>query len=215
MGSKVIRSYGSQRATKFPHRRPDNIYYICRFHDIYTCKPFGFGLNLHLQFKPNTPMLQRIQTVFLLLVVLLMLLMLIFPLWSYQAQDMTTNYVLTSFYLEVNDSVAATPQKVFFPYTLVSILAVLAAMVGIIEITKFKNRLLQMKLGALNSLFMAGTMGLSLYFASEIMNEKQLQYGWSYGIGVFFPAAAMICNVIANRFIRKDERLVRSVDRIR
>ena len=33
--------------------------------------------------------------------------------------------------------------------------------------------------------------------------------------GLFLPAAALICNMIANRFIRKDERLVRSVDRIR
>ena len=160
-------------------------------------------------------MLQRIQTVFLLLVVVLMLLMLLFPLWTYQAEDGSVTYVLTSFYLEVQEGSGAEVSRVYSPYVFVAVLAISAAIVGIVEITRFKNRLLQMKLGALNSLFMAGAMGLGLYLASNLMEEKQLQYGWSYGMAVFFPAAAMICNVIANRFIRKDERLVRSVDRIR
>ncbi|MEX2336673.1 MAG: DUF4293 domain-containing protein [Fulvivirga sp.] len=160
-------------------------------------------------------MLQRIQTVFLSLVVLLMLLMLIFPIWTYQSEDMTITYMLSAFYLETDGGAADALTKVYFPYMFVASLAIAAATIGVIEIAKFKNRLLQMKLGALNSLLMAGSMGLGLYFAGEIMDEKQLTAGWTYGPGVFLPAAAMICNVIANRFIRKDERLVRSVDRIR
>lgn len=160
-------------------------------------------------------MLQRIQTVFLLLVVVLMLLMLLFPLWTYQAEDASVTYILTTFYLDIQEGAEGMVTKVYSPYIFVGVLAIAAAIVGIIEISRYKNRLLQMKLGALNSLFMAGAMGLGLYFASDLMDENQLQYGWSYGPAVFFPAAAMICNVIANRFIRKDERLVRSVDRIR
>lgn len=160
-------------------------------------------------------MLQRIQTVFLILVVILMLLMLIFPLWVYQSEGMQESYMLTAFYLEANTAGAEVPEKIYFPFMFVATLAIAAATIGIIEIAKFKNRLLQMKLGALNSLFMAGAMGLGLYFASDIIDEKQFTNGWQYGAGVFLPAGAMICNVIANRFIRKDERLVRSVDRIR
>lgn len=160
-------------------------------------------------------MLQRIQTVFLLLLVLTMLLMLIFPLWSYQSEDGTTTYVLTSFYFMAKEGASAEPVQTYFPYMFIATLAIASATVGALEISKYKNRLLQMKLGALNSLFMIGAMGLGLYFASRIMDEKQLKYGWHYGIGVFFPMAAMIFNVIANRFIRRDERLVRSVDRIR
>lgn len=159
-------------------------------------------------------MLQRIQTVFLLLVVILMLCMLLFPLWTYQSEDMSTGYVLTSFYLQETTG-AGEAANDHYPYIWVGVLAIAAAVVAAIEITRYKNRLLQMKLGALNSLLMAGSMGLGLYLASDIMDERQIQYGWNYGIAVFFPAAAMICNVLANRFIRKDEKLVRSVDRIR
>jgi hypothetical protein len=34
-------------------------------------------------------------------------------------------------------------------------------------------------------------------------------------MGLYLPIAAMICNILANRFIRRDENLVRSADRMR
>lgn len=154
-------------------------------------------------------MLQRIQSVFLFIAVLLMLLMTIFPVWVYQPENSDTVSVLTAFYFEQGGV------KEFMPYTLIAVLAILSAIVGFIEIFKFKNRLLQMKLGTLNSLLMIGTLGLSFYFANELIEKFNLQLGWSYGMAVYFPPAAMLCNIMANRFIRKDEKLVRSVDRIR
>jgi hypothetical protein len=36
-----------------------------------------------------------------------------------------------------------------------------------------------------------------------------------FEIGFFVPLLALIFNSLANRFIRRDEKLVRSVDRIR
>ncbi|MTI21946.1 DUF4293 family protein [Fulvivirga sp. RKSG066] len=158
-------------------------------------------------------MLQRIQTVFLLLVVLLMGAHLLLPLWSFSSEDSEVYYKLFSYYFESNPGTEEASSTVYFPFATVACLAVASIVVTIIEISKFKNRLLQMKLGALNSIFMAGTMGLGVYFATDLMEVKQVV--GSYGPGLFLPGAAMILNVIANRFIRKDERLVRSVDRIR
>ena len=71
--------------------------------------------------------------------------------------------------------------------------------------------MLQMKLSALNSLFMAATLGISVYYGTGMVKE----YAGGYGLGLFLPGAAMICNILANRYIRRDERLVKSVDRIR
>lgn len=158
-------------------------------------------------------MLQRIQTVFLLLVALLMGATLILPLWVYDPQDADIRFILNAFYFQEFNESANLDEVVYFPFSIVACLALSSFVVTIIEISKFKNRLLQMKLGALNSLLMAGTIGCAVYFATDLMTAKQVQ--GSYGIGLFMPAIAMICNVIANRFIRKDERLVRSVDRIR
>ena len=39
--------------------------------------------------------------------------------------------------------------------------------------------------------------------------------GTRHGFGLYLPGAAVIFNLIANRFIRKDEKLVRDSDRIR
>ncbi|NJN43252.1 MAG: DUF4293 domain-containing protein [Flammeovirgaceae bacterium] len=36
-----------------------------------------------------------------------------------------------------------------------------------------------------------------------------------YGLAFWLPAVAMVSNLIANRFIRKDEKLVRDSERIR
>lgn len=158
-------------------------------------------------------MLQRIQTVFLLLIVLLMGATLIFPIWSYTAAEGTEiHHVLFALYYEGVDA-SNNLVTIFFPYSLVATLAIGSITVTIIEISKFKNRLLQMKLGALNSLLMAGTLILAIYFVNNLMESKGVAGG--YGVGLYLPGVAMICNVIANRFIRKDEKLVRSVDRIR
>jgi len=158
-------------------------------------------------------MLQRIQTVFLLLIVLLMGATLIFPIWSYtNAESAEIHHVLFALYYEGVDA-TNNLVTIFFPYSLVATLAIGSITVTIIEISKFKNRLLQMKLGALNSLLMAGTLILAIYFVNNLMESKGVAGG--YGVGLYLPGVAMICNVIANRFIRKDEKLVRSVDRIR
>lgn len=158
-------------------------------------------------------MLQRIQTVFLILAALFMTGSLFFPIWISQAPDSDTIYRLFSFYLEKTDDSndIAEITKSFMPYMLISIFAIISVLVAIVEITKFKNRLLQMKLSALNSLFMAATLGFSAYYATDLFK----QYGGGYALGLFLPAVAMVLNMLANRYIRKDERLVKSVDRIR
>lgn len=158
-------------------------------------------------------MLQRIQTVFLILAALFMAGSLLFPIWLSQSPDSDTAYRLFSFYFEQTQQVngEAVIAKTYMPYTLISIFAIVSVIVAIVEITKFKNRLLQMKLSALNSLFMAATLGFSAYYATNLFKE----YGGGYALGLFLPAVAMILNMLANRYIRKDERLVKSVDRIR
>ena len=158
-------------------------------------------------------MLQRIQTVFLMLVALFMLLTFFFPVWTNMGEDGQILFQLFSLKLNQLDAVTGEIKTIYFPYSLISTLAVASFTVALVEITKFKNRLVQMKLGALNSLFMAGTMGLSVYFATDLIEISGAS--GKYGIALFLPGAAMMFNLLANRFIRRDDRLVKSVDRIR
>jgi hypothetical protein len=48
-----------------------------------------------------------------------------------------------------------------------------------------------------------------------INSSIQAKDGGSYEIGFWSILVAMVMNMLANRFIKKDEALVRSVDRIR
>ena len=159
-------------------------------------------------------MLQRIQTIFLLLVALFMVLSFFFPLWTLKNEEGQLVYELFNLKLNSFATEDGSLQSIFMPFALVAALATASIVVVIVEITKFKNRLLQMKLGALNAMLMAATMGLSVYFATDLINSMTSN-GGAYGAGLFMPGIAMICNIIANRFIRKDDRLVKSVDRIR
>lgn len=149
-------------------------------------------------------MWQRIQTLFLALVIIFLLVSVVKPIWIYMSG--TSTNVLTAFYF-LSDSTYN-----YFPYTFTAVLAIAAITVAFIEIGKFKNRVLQLKLGALNSLLMAGTVILSVYFSNELMKEYE---GGQYGLGLYLPAAAVVCNFLANVFIRKDERLVRDSERLR
>ena len=91
----------------------------------------------------------------------------------------------------------------------------MAAGVALFSIFQYHDRLRQIKLGALNSLLMAGVVGSSFYFILKA--EKMLGIGQQgqYLFGFYLGMVALLFNSLANRFIRKDEKLVRESDRIR
>jgi len=157
-------------------------------------------------------MLQRIQTVFLILVVLFMAGVLFFNIWVGETAEGYANF--TPFYLEINAGESANTELINSPYLIIAVLAIASATLALIEITKFRNRLLMIKLGALNSLVMAATVVLMVLFSNNIGESYQVTNS-QYGISLFLPVAAMLCNLLANRFIRRDEKLVRSADRLR
>ena len=160
-------------------------------------------------------MWQRVQTIFLLLVAISMFLMFFFPLWEKVPPEENVLHRITAFYYEVISEQQDVAERVYFPYTLIGVLAGLAIGIALFEITMFKNRLTQMKLGAFNSLVMAGSLGLTVYYTIQLDEQIYPTFEPTYGIGFYMPAAAMIFNIMANRFIRRDEKLVRSTDRIR
>jgi glucan phosphoethanolaminetransferase (alkaline phosphatase superfamily) len=157
-------------------------------------------------------MIQRVQSIFLFILGACMILSLLFTSWQKINATTSEQITLNAFYLtHVKNGEVVSSKPVYY----IAILAVVSALVAFYSITRFKNRLLQIKLGALNSLLMAGVLGLHLYISrnAETLFDEQ-QYG-SYSMGLYLPIAAMICNILANRFIRRDENLVRSADRMR
>ena len=148
-------------------------------------------------------MWQRTQTIFLVIVISTMLFMIFFPIWIGANGDQRVAFY--PMYLKNGD------QEIYHPYIWVSILAIASITVGLIEITRYKNRLQQIKFGALNSLLMAAAMVTAIL----LVRDLESAYPGAYGLALFMPAAGMVCNSIANRFIRRDEKLVKESDRLR
>ena len=122
-------------------------------------------------------MWQRKQTIFLALSGACMMLMIFFPAW--EAMDNGVRKALYPLQYSIWEN--GERKIVYFPYALSAILAIAAATLSFIEIGKFENRLLQIKMGALNSLIMAGSLGSLVYFATQLIKTNQLagQYGLS------------------------------------
>ena len=154
-------------------------------------------------------MWQRKQTVFLAIAIASLVGMIFFPVWEAK-NELTRMTLYPLYYGEKTGDVSTV---VYFPYCIIAILGIAAATISAMEIGKFENRLLQLKLGALNSLLMAGCMGSAAYLSIKLIQANHAS--GSYGVSLFFPAVAMVSNAIANRFIRKDENLVKDSDRIR
>ncbi len=163
-------------------------------------------------------MLQRIQSVLLLFAALCMLAILFRPVWIKSYEEKNETLTLTAIELvhekmDIETGAVQVINKDMIPY--MAILAVLSAAVAFYSIFRYDNRLLQMKLGAFNSLLMGGSLGVAVYFSLQAEKILEPMARGTYVDGFYLGVAALLLNSIANRFIRKDEKLVRSADRIR
>lgn len=159
-------------------------------------------------------MIQRIQTVFLFLVVIAMLLVVTFPLWQQVNPGQTELASLDAWSLSVR--VIESEEEVSSKSTFyLGVLALVVAGLALFSLLQYKNRGKQMLLNMINSLLMAVMLGLVVYTTYAFNAEFNPQVNGAFVLGFWAIIAGMIMNLLANRFIRKDEMLVRSVDRIR
>lgn len=154
-------------------------------------------------------MWQRIQTVFLVIAIVSLLLAIFLPIWAdWQSNPKRELYAL---HLSTTNE-DGTKVSDYLPYCITAVLFIASITISAIEVTKFKDRLLQIKLGTLNSILLAGGVASAVYFATSLVKTYE---GGQYGFGLFLPFVAVICNWLAMRFIRRDEKLVRDSNRLR
>jgi len=139
------------------------------------------------------------------------------PIWEKTDAETGSSATLTAFSLTqtaaaaTGTEAAATSTNTIF----IAILAIAAAAVALYEIFKYKNRLTQMKLGMLNTLLLAGLLITTTYYAYYVGEEMIKGAAGEREAAFYIPFLALILNALAHRFIRRDEQLVRSVDRLR
>jgi len=137
-------------------------------------------------------MIQRIQTLYLVLVaVVIGVLPFVFPLWQDESGE----------------------HKIFFMQeTTTMLLFTLSFTLAVISVFGYKKRQNQFVLNRLNIILNLILLGLFVYRSLTLSGEDTTS---EKGIGIFLPIVAVVLLVLANRAIKKDEELVKSVDRLR
>ena len=161
-------------------------------------------------------MIQRIQTLFLILYIGALVSTFFFPVWQKISLNDETNsieIIVTGYISGVDFNNGDT--SVLYDNFIISGLVIISCILAAFSIFSYKNRLNQIKLGALNSFL---TSVLTIYFLYDIFyNEKYININdkISFLISFYLIFLAIFFNFLANRFIRKDELLVRESERIR
>ncbi|MCJ7934263.1 MAG: DUF4293 domain-containing protein [Chryseobacterium sp.] len=89
---------------------------------------------------------------------------------------------------------------------------IVLVLLGALSIFSFKNRKRQILLNTISIIINALLIGVLAYWLLNLSGGIQFP---EKGIEPVFPLIAVICLLMANVYIRKDERLVKSVDRLR
>lgn len=157
-------------------------------------------------------MIQRIQSVFLLLLALAMLSLLALPLWHKIDPLTGQELTLTAFgYVAKGVSMPTNPGPVW----LIGSLAAASAALAVYEIFQFRYRLRQLLLGTVNLLLITATLGAEFLFYTKGEQLLNIKLEGQIMVAFYLPTLALVLNLLANRFIRRDEQLVRSADRLR
>lgn len=136
-------------------------------------------------------MIQRIQTIYLLIsFIVSAVLPFFFPIWIL---DENTSLYFTD----------STFSMVFFGCI---------SLLSLISIFSFKKRQNQFVLNRLNIILNFILLGFFVYRTLNFPGETEVSEN---GIGIILPAISIVALVLANKAIKKDEDLVKSVDRLR
>jgi hypothetical protein len=148
-------------------------------------------------------MIQRIQSVWLLLAAFSILCLLFIP--TVGADAAKGYYILYGSGLKL-EGVSNQPTNI--PLLISTILA---GLISLINIFNFRNRKLQMRIASLNIVLI---LALS-FWLSQIVKRLDGLTTLDIEPGIFLPMVAIIFTFLAIRGIKKDEKLIRSADRLR
>lgn len=150
-------------------------------------------------------MLQRIQSVYLILAAAAMLISVTLPLVSFYFNTEEVLFEAMGIYLngELTDSTWG-----------LFVIGLMSSIAALITIFLYKNRILQIRLSIFNIVLM---IGFYLYFGFimyKVYPVENLEFS-KVGFGAIMPIVSIILTILAIRKIGADEALIRSLNRLR
>ncbi len=156
-------------------------------------------------------MIQRIQTLFLLFAFIASVITFFYPLASFWTEHYNLFFYVSgiekfhesSNYIDVNTTPLLALWGLMCIFTLVSVFL-------------FKRRILQVRIARfavfMDVIFMAM---IFFYYIPQLEDATNSTAQYLQELGIYFPLVALLFLIIAIKFILRDERLIRSADRIR
>lgn len=152
-------------------------------------------------------MIQRKQTLFLLLAVISAIVCLCLPLGQFTAGNaLGGSSTMYNLWIVRPDGVHDFSVWVLFAILLVT------CPISLIAIFSYKNRMVQSRFCMFNILLL---LGWYVVMAAMTLNTKEAAGGFNIFIPSALPAVSMVLHFMARKAILADEALVRSADRIR
>jgi len=155
-------------------------------------------------------MLQRIQSIYLLFAALVIAALFVFPLvHDVYVDGQSVTIKVAGIYNSVNGQ--STQLQAFMPLTIATIVV---ALIPLAIIFMYRDRKKQIML-------CYGAMGIILAYSYWVSTTVKNAIGGAnlemsnYGIGIILLSLAIFLVVFAQKAIQKDEKLVRSADRLR
>lgn len=146
-------------------------------------------------------MIQRIQTLFLLLAVVCIGALAVAPFLSMATTPEGSVFFADGIF-DVHD------------HLLFMVLFGLGGLLALVSIFLFGNRKRQLQVNGWSR--WSVLLGFAIAFSMLLVHEgSYLSGGFKIGVGLLLPPAFWVFSVLASRNIKKDEKLVRSMDRLR
>lgn len=152
-------------------------------------------------------MIQRIQSVYLLVVTVLLVVAMCLPAGRFIAADGVNTLAFKPLGVTLADGGFQSTWGLFG-------LLLLSAIVAFGTIFLFRNRMLQVRMTIFNSVLLIGyyvVFGVFWYVLKGRLDVTGFQVGWA----LCLPAVCIILNYLAFRAIYRDEVMVKAADRLR
>ena len=156
-------------------------------------------------------MIQRIQSLYLLIGIVLLALVFFLPVWSWTATAGNLYYNFSPFGVSTNDTNFSSPLW----FSLLMVVSVGGALaLDTWALFAFKSQARQMTLIVFAQLLIVGFYGILLWQWVTLSPDLP-QGAFNPGLAILFPAIELVLSILAFRGVNRDRKLLRSADRIR
>ena len=156
-------------------------------------------------------MIQRIQSLYLLIGIVLLALVFFLPVWSWTAASGNLYYNFSPFGVSTNDTNFSSPLW----FSLLMVVSVGGALaLDTWALFAFKSQARQMTLIVFAQLLIVGFYG-TLLWQWFTLSPDLPQGAFNPGLAILFPAIELVMSILAFRGVNRDRKLLRSADRIR